>query len=344
MSFSGHERNNLFLSAAAESFLDVSGVSGMDHPADGRAMGILDYDRDGHIDFAVVNANAPSFQLFRNRIGDLLESQPPRRMLALRFVGGNRSATPDPQRSNRDGYGARVELDVGGVKILREHRAGEGFSSQNSRTMLVGLGEGVESAALRVRWPSGRTQSLEAVPADALVTVYEDLTESPDGSGFSVAAYRIQGLAARARDAAPPAAPQPRLELALAGDVGNGASLHMLTTMATWCDTCKGELPQIALLRSAFDEHELAIFGVPVDADDDAAKLDSYRKEHTPAYHLLDPLPDAQRTAVQRAVMDALRVDVLPATIVTDAQGRILRTGNGVPSVSELRALLSSGA
>jgi len=343
VSFSGHERNNLLLSAEARRFDDVSGISGMDHPADGRAMGVLDYDRDGWIDFAVVNANAPSFQLFRNRIGDIARTPEPRRVLALRFVGANDAAEPDPSRSNRNGYGARVEVDLGEVVLLREHRAGEGFSSQNSRTLLVGLGQAEVVRGLKLVWPSGREQSFEALPADSLVTVYENASESPDGSGLAVDRYRIEGLAARARRAAPPAGPEARLELAALGGNGAGARVRVFTTMATWCETCKGELPQVALLRKSFGE-ELALVGVPVDEHDDAAKLARYREENAPAYRLLDPLPEPARQAVQQQVLDALRVDALPATIVTDASGRVLRTSSGVPSVSELRAFLAEGA
>ena len=344
VSFSGHERNNLLLSAAAQRFDDVSGLSGMDHPADGRAMGVLDYDRDGWVDFAVVNANAPSFQLFRNRIGEIAQTPEPRRMLALRFVGANDSARPDPARSNRGGYGARVEIDLGEVILLREHRAGEGFSSQNSRTLLVGLGQAEGARGLRVVWPSGAEQRFDAVPGDRLVTLYENPAESPDGSGLSVEPYRQEGLAARARQAAPSDTRGPRLELAALGGNGSGDGIRVrvFTTMATWCDTCKGELPQIELLRRAFGE-ELALVGVPVDEHDSAKKLADYREEFAPAYQLLDPLPEPARAAVQQQVQDALRIDALPATIVTDASGRVLRTSSGVPSVSELRAFLADG-
>ncbi|MEM7412072.1 MAG: ASPIC/UnbV domain-containing protein [Myxococcota bacterium] len=337
VSFSGNERNNLFLSEAAGRFEDVSGLSGMDHPADGRAMGILDYDRDGYIDLAVVNANAPSFQLFRNRIGDL---GPNREMLALRFVGSHRGGDPDPTRSNRDGYGARVELTMGDSRIVREHRAGEGFSSQNSRTLLVGLGEDPGALGLQVRWPSGKLQEVAAADAGSLVTLYEDPAESPDGSGVVVEPYRRPGLAAKARQASPRSLALKKLALSSYGS-SNGAKLRMLTTMATWCETCKGELPQIALLRDAFDAKDVALLGVPVDEDDDPAKLERYRDENEPAYEMLMPLPETDRAAVQAAVMEALRIDALPATIIVDGSGNVVYADAGVPSVSELRSLLA---
>ena len=70
-SLSGHERNKLYLNAASGSdFEDVSGVSGLDDEADGRAFAVLDYDRDGWNDIVLVNAMNPLTRLFRNELGD----------------------------------------------------------------------------------------------------------------------------------------------------------------------------------------------------------------------------------------------------------------------------------
>lgn len=333
-SFSGNERNNLFLSVQARQFADVSGLSGFDHPADGRGLALLDYDRDGWLDFGVVNANTPLFQLFRNEIGVLAKA--PRAMLALRFVGGNRGALPSQEWTARDGYGAVAEIGLGETRLVREHRAGEGFAAQNSRTLLVGLGEGVDGAPLAVRWPSGREQQLAHVPADSLVTVYEDPAASPDGSGFAVEPYRTDGLHARAKRRS---LPRRRLDVATRGDVG-AAPLRLVTTMATWCEACRGELPQLALLREQFDTDELALLGVPVDDEDDAAKLTAYEREHAPAYQLLKELSADEVAAVKQHVIDELRVDALPAAILTDARGRVLETLWEVPSVSKVRELL----
>lgn len=339
MSFSGNERNNLFLNLSANSFEDISGVSGIDHPADGRALGLIDYDRDGWIDLAIVNANSPQLQLYRNGIGKLVGERP---VLAVRLVGGNRTASPAEGFAPRDGYGAIVEVDVDGVKFVREHRAGEGFATQNSATLLIGLGPGAKGGTMRVRWPSGRVQELGFVAADSLVTVYEDASESQDGSGFSLAPYRIAGLAARAA-AAPRSEPAVR-RLEIAGPTGKGhvrGRFKLMTTMATWCDACKAELPQIKFLRAEFGADELEILGVPVDENDNARKLEEYVKTYAPAYQMLDGLSEDQVAAVKQAVIDALRVDALPATILTDADGHVLRTLWGVPSVSDIRELLA---
>ena len=57
--FSGSERNRLFLNRAGKQFLDVSGLSGVDSPADGRVSVWWDYDRDGRQDLAVINSSSP---------------------------------------------------------------------------------------------------------------------------------------------------------------------------------------------------------------------------------------------------------------------------------------------
>jgi thiol-disulfide isomerase/thioredoxin len=177
------------------------------------------------------------------------------------------------------------------------------------------------------------------------VTAFEDAGESPDGSGFALESYRVDGLAARAVARSTPKPAKHRLDLA-----GNGggqppsARFRLLTTMATWCETCKGELPQLALLRQEFAETELAMVGLPVDEDDDVARLDAYVKSYSPAYSLRRRLSREERAKISQTVLETLRVDVLPASILTDAEGRVLRTQSGVPSVSDIRMLLEKGA
>ena len=105
-SFSGHERNHVFLNQGRKDYVEVSGVSGLDHPGDSRAFAILDYDRDGWQDIAVVNANAPLFQLYRNQMGEREGAKGG--MVAVRFEGGNRSSEASDQWSTRDGYGGGV--------------------------------------------------------------------------------------------------------------------------------------------------------------------------------------------------------------------------------------------
>ena len=282
----------------------------------------------------VVSANTPLLQLFRNRIGETFGAQ--HEALALRFVGANRSSVPKPGASNRDGYGVRVEVRVDETVLVHEHRAGEGLASQNSATILVGLGARGGADGILVRWPSGRVQErTEGVPAWSLVTVYEDPSESPDGSGFAVEPYRVAGTPPIEKGREPVRLPS---ELA---QRPQPSALQLWTTMASWCKVCRGELPQVALLRNTFSKDELALYGVPVDQDDDAGVLSAYRRENEPAYELLEPLSSETRSEIGTLVRDQIWIDALPATLVTDPSGRVFHVQVGLPSVSDVRHWLA---
>mgnify|MGYP001819481914 CR=1 FL=1 len=100
--------------------------------------------------------------------------------MAVRLVGGNRGATASGEWSNRDGIGATILAEVDGKPILRHLQAGEGFSAQNSNTLLLPVGRDGEITRLDVRWPSGKSCSASALKAGKLVTIYEDPGEAPE--------------------------------------------------------------------------------------------------------------------------------------------------------------------
>lgn len=178
-SLSGNERNHLFLNCRGRRFVERSGIAGADSPADGRAFAPLDFDNDGWLDLALVSANTPFFQLFRNQLG---RSGATGRILSIRLIGGNATDRPTDQWSNRDGYGARITLELAPGRIIRELRAGEGFSAQHPATLRVGLGEVDRVATLHVDWPSGRNQRFTDIAAQSLITIYENPAAAPNGN------------------------------------------------------------------------------------------------------------------------------------------------------------------
>src|SRR4030095_2940604 len=56
-SLPGDERNHYCANRGGSSFVNISALSGLDNPADSRGFAVLDYDRDGWQDVALVNAN-----------------------------------------------------------------------------------------------------------------------------------------------------------------------------------------------------------------------------------------------------------------------------------------------
>ena len=325
-SHSGHEKNHLFVNnlgaGHGELYTDVSGVSGVNSPADARASVVWDYDRDGFSDLATINANEPKLQLWRNRYAELATDTETRaRFVALRFEGSNRTSSPKPGASALDGYGALVIAETGGLSLRREHRAGEGFAAQNSGTMLLGLGAHEEIEKLTVRWPSGRMTTLEGVPTGSLVTVRE-------GAEASIEPYLREEKESD----------DERLEVA--GRTAR-SRLVLYTTMTTTCASCRAELPELEHLRESFGADELLMVGLPMDADDSPEALASWARRFHPAYELRLDFSEAEREATRELVLRELRLEATPATIVTDREGEVLSVRLGAPTVSELRKLLA---
>ena len=188
-SLNGNERNHYFANRSGRSFSDISALSGLDNPADSRGFAILDYDRDGWQDLALVNANEPLFNLYHNEMERAGSSGG---VIAIRFVGGNKRPSVSNEFACRDGFGARVSLDLGGETIVREHRCGDGWSIQNSATMIVGIGAHEKVVTLSAKWPSGRSTITHDIPEGTLLTIYENPEDSPSNKPIERAIYRVQ--------------------------------------------------------------------------------------------------------------------------------------------------------
>lgn len=170
-SLSGNERNRTFLQVD-KNFADVSTISGADDLSDGRSFALLDYDGDGWQDIALMSLNAPRFKLYRNRMGELF---PSRKALTIQLVGGQTTANASTEFSNRDGIGAKVFATFGdGRKMILHRQAGEGFASQNSSRLRVGLDAGETIKSLEVVWPSGKISRVETPDTESVCVVREN--------------------------------------------------------------------------------------------------------------------------------------------------------------------------
>ncbi len=121
---------------------------------------------------------------------------------------------------------------------------------------------------------------------------------------------------------------------------GAQPKIVLYTTMATWCIACRDELPQYSFLHSVFKPEELEIYGLPYDLNDDQAKLIGWVDSFKPSYTLLSALTKGEISSVKAVVLKTLKIDAVPASIITDGNGRILRSRWGPPSVSEIRELI----
>lgn len=156
-SLNGFERNALLENDGQGGFDNVSYHRGVSLVQDGRGIVAFDMDLDGDIDLYVAN--------YRRRGSLLRNDTSGRNWIAVKLVGSH---------SNRDAVGARLTLTAGGVKQIRDVRAGEGFISGSTLVQHFGLAGTPQVDSLTIRWPSGLVQSIEAPPINHHIRINED--------------------------------------------------------------------------------------------------------------------------------------------------------------------------
>ncbi len=152
---------DLLLRGGAEGrFTNVSLESGdyFSQKRVGRGASVGDIDGDGDLDVLVTHS------------GD--------RLVLLRNDGGSRRhylrVKLKGTTSNRDGLGARVSIESGGRRQIRELISGGSYACDSERVLHFGLGDAKSVERLEIRWPSGHRQFLEGVKADQTLEIVED--------------------------------------------------------------------------------------------------------------------------------------------------------------------------
>lgn len=111
----------------------------------GRAMAVLDFDRDGASDLMINHLDQP-LALLRN------ETETEGQGLRLELVG---------TVSERDAVGARVVVTAGGQQRTAWVTAGDGYLCSDESMVEFGLGRDAKVTRIEVHWPSGQQQSFD---------------------------------------------------------------------------------------------------------------------------------------------------------------------------------------
>lgn len=123
----------------------------------------FDYDNDGDLDILVSSepgGESPVF--FDNRTIDQT-IHPGKRWFKLSLDG---------TKSNRNGFGATIEIRYGGKKQFRLYH-GVGLYSQSVQPIHFGVGTTNLIDTLLVNWPSGEIDTLTALPANIQIEIKE---------------------------------------------------------------------------------------------------------------------------------------------------------------------------
>ena len=151
------ERDRTWLNAGGKGFLDVSFLTGMDNEGDGRCVVAGDFRNNGRLEVLVRQVGGGPLLLFENHF-------PQRNYLRVSLRG---------RQSNRLGIGARLIGRVGDRQLVRELYPLNSFRSQMPAEVHFGLGDADRLDRLTIRWPSGKTQVLTDVRANAHIVVDE---------------------------------------------------------------------------------------------------------------------------------------------------------------------------
>ncbi len=333
-SFSGRERHCAYLNTGAARFANISAVSGLDFPDDGRGMVTTDWDFDGDVDLWVSNRTAPRLRFLRNDTGA------GNRFLAFRLTGNGTS-------SNRDAIGARLTLATDAGAQMRTLKAGEGFLSQSSRWLHFGLGRQGSVRSLVVRWPDGSEQTFSDLEPDTFYeieqgesapTVYTpprdriELVPSEVEIPASTQAMRLR-LAART--------PLPRLPYRDLEGRERNVREHLdkpllLNLWASWCLPCRTELAELdgagahvlALSLDGLNEHS------PTTYDDARQFLRTY------GYGFEAGFADLKLVQILQAYHQAFFLDrrpfPVPTSFLIDTDGNVAAIYRGPVTAAAL--------
>lgn len=134
--------NKLYYNTGSLTFFDVAGGTPLESPYGGAGLACGDLDRNGTEDLIIAiggTGNGFDNQVLLNELEN------------FQWIGIGLEGT----ESNRDAIGARISVYLEEHTRHDEINCGSGYSGQNSKQLLFGLGEATEVDSVEIRWPSG---------------------------------------------------------------------------------------------------------------------------------------------------------------------------------------------
>jgi len=261
-SFSGYERDPLYLNLGGKKFTDISGVSGIDSITDGRAGVFADFDNDGDLDVFSTTIQHQSHLLFRNNVGQDNAS------LRIELEGN---------RSTRDAFGSVVKVKTSAGTLTKIKSGGSGFISQHDPRLTFGLGSDRKADSVEVTWGSGTVENFkgellaggtyllkEGAGSVQAMTVGKTNLPAP----FTKAEIFARTLKIQLGKQMPDFAVKN-----IAGTATTAKKLlkpgrkTLVNIWATWCIPCAKEMPELQKIRGQLAARGIDIIGMNVDTE-----------------------------------------------------------------------------
>jgi len=262
-SFSGYERDPLYLNLGGRKFTDISGISGIDSITDGRAGVFADFDNDGDLDVFSTTIQNQAHLLFRNNVGQ------DNNFLRIVLEGN--------EKSGRDAFGAVVRVKTSAGILTKIKSGGSGFISQHDPRLLFGLGKDRRAEWIEVTWANGSVEKFESDAASGSTLLLQA------GTGKS------QMVAVSKTSLPNPLTKTEIFARSLKIEIGkplpdfavktmNGAASSMkkqfkpgrdtlINIWATWCVPCAKEMPELERMRPQLAVRGIDLIGINVDTE-----------------------------------------------------------------------------
>ncbi|MDQ3130650.1 MAG: redoxin domain-containing protein [Acidobacteriota bacterium] len=309
-SFSGYERDPLYLNLGGKKFTDISGVSGIDSITDGRAGVFADFDNDGDLDVFSTTIQHQSHLLFRNNVGQ------DNNYLRVVLEGD--------AKTGLDAFGAVVRVKTSAGILTKIKSGGSGFISQHDSRLLFGLGKDKQAESIEVTWANGEVERFEADAANGATLLLKK------GSGkaqkFSPGKANLpnpltkteifaQGLKIKIGEPLP--------DFTVKRLTGATSSIKkqmkagrqtLINIWATWCVPCAKEMPELQRMRPELAARGIDLIGINVDTEK-GANIKGYIANKRVTY----PIVIGGVAAIEQIyATDELSV---PLTILVDDKG-----------------------